>query len=57
MNPVSKIVSALKGLSLPKTSSGNVEPRCAPMATLSPVQFRLVVGGGGDETPRGGWLA
>lgn len=56
MNSVSKIVSALRGLSLPKTLVGNAKPHLAPMTALTPVQFSLVVGGDGDQTPRGGWI-
>ena len=56
MNPAFKIVTALRMLSLPRSShSEKAEVSLTPMVELPATECVGVVGGTDDQTPRGGW--
>lgn len=56
MKSAFQFVAALRMLSLPGTSRNKeVEINLSPMTDLTPTECSAVVGGGDDQTPRGGW--
>lgn len=56
MNSAFQFVAALRMLPFPGNSRNEeVEINLSPMKELTPTECAAVVGGGDDQTPRGGW--